>query len=220
MIVIGKKTKQKTHLIKKRIQQKWIIILIFFLSGTLVNGQNADISLLRDINHHRIEGSDPFFEGVTNSTSIVGFSIPTLITGYGLIKHDTITLDKGIEIGTALLVSGAVTLILKKLVNRPRPFTTYPDIEKLTSGGSGSFPSGHTSMAFATATSLSLVYPKWYVIAPSFLWASTVAYSRMDLGVHYPSDILGGVVVGTLSAYLSHKINLALTRRYVNKWYR
>ena len=79
---------------------------------------------------------------------------------------------------------------LKFAINRKRPFVTYPDIEKIASAGSKSFPSGHTSDAFATATSLSLAFPKWYVITPSFVWACAVGYSRMDLGVHYPSDVL------------------------------
>lgn len=81
--------------------------------------------------------------------------------------------------------------------NRKRPFVTYPDlITKKSEAGSPSFPSGHTSQAFATATSLSLAYPKWYVIAPSLLWAGAVGYSRMELGVHYPSDVLVGALIG------------------------
>jgi membrane-associated phospholipid phosphatase len=57
------------------------------------------------------------------------------------------------------------------------------------------------------ATSLSLQYPKWYVIAPAYLYAGTVAYSRMDLGVHYPSDVLSGAIIGSGSAYITYKIN-------------
>jgi membrane-associated phospholipid phosphatase len=52
--------------------------------------------------------------------------------------------------------------------------------------------------AFALATSLSLSYPKCYIIVPSFAWASSVGYSRMDLGVHYPSDVLAGAIVGAV----------------------
>ena len=70
-----------------------------------------------------------------------------------------------------------------------------------------SFPSGHTSFAFATATSLSIKYPRWYVIAPSYLWAGAVGYSRMNLGVHYPSDVLAGAMLGAGSAWLTCKVN-------------
>jgi undecaprenyl-diphosphatase len=77
-----------------------------------------------------------------------------------------------------------------------RPFESYSDIIKKLDGGGASFPSGRTSAAFATATYLSLEYLKLYVIVPSYSWASSVGYSRMYLGVHYPSDVLGGMIVG------------------------
>jgi undecaprenyl-diphosphatase len=70
-----------------------------------------------------------------------------------------------------------------------------------------SFPSGHTSSAFNTATFICLTYPKWYVIAPAALWATSVAYSRMYLGVHYPSDVLAGAVLGAGTAYLTYYLN-------------
>lgn len=102
---------------------------------------------------------------------------------------------------------------LKYSVNRERPFVTYPDIIKKTDTHSPSFPSGHTSNAFATATSLSLAYPKLYIIFPSFAYAGTVAYSRMHLGVHYPSDVAAGAVIGAGCAYLTHKVNKLLLEK-------
>ena len=86
-------------------------------------------------------------------------------------------------------------------------------LDQQAKAGSWSFPSGHTSSAFALATSLSIVYPKWYVIVPSYLWASSVGYSRMHLGVHYPSDVLAGALVGTGSAFLSHALNKCIHKK-------
>jgi undecaprenyl-diphosphatase len=57
------------------------------------------------------------------------------------------------------------------------------------------------------ATSLSLATKKWYVAVPAYLWASGVAYSRMYLGVHYPSDLLGGIVIGIGTSFLTWKID-------------
>lgn len=140
--------------------------------------------------------------------------------GVGLIMKDSALISNAVVIGASVISSTIITTIIKKGVNRPRPYITYPDIEKVTSAGSESFPSGHTSGAFSLATSLSLEYPKWYVIVPSYAWASAVAYSRMDLGVHYPSDILMGAVVGAGSAYLCHFLNKKLLKNNkVLHWY-
>ena len=82
---------------------------------------------------------------------------------------------------------------------------------------SSSMPSGHTSLAFATATTLTLSYPKWYVIAPSYFWACSVGYSRMNLGVHYPSDVAAGALLGAGSAYITHLVNGWLRQKTNNK---
>ena len=72
-----------------------------------------------------------------------------------------------------------------------------------------SFPSGHTAAAFSLATSLSITYPKWYVIAPSAVWACGVGLARINQGVHYPSDVLAGAAIGVGCGFLNI---------YVNKW--
>jgi membrane-associated phospholipid phosphatase len=58
-----------------------------------------------------------------------------------------------------------------------------------------------------------MAYPKWYVVVPSFVWASSVGYSRMHLGVHYPSDVLVGALVGSGSAVLMNKANEWLNKK-------
>ncbi|GAC1535551.1 MAG: hypothetical protein NVS3B15_16210 [Sediminibacterium sp.] len=63
------------------------------------------------------------------------------------------------------------------------------------------------SAAFATAASVSLQYKKWYVTVPMYAWGAGVAYSRMYLGQHYPSDVVVGAAVGIGSAYLADWIN-------------
>ena len=105
----------------------------------------------------------------------------------------------------------------KRIVKRTRPFEEYPFIEKRDVGGGYSFPSGHTSAAFTTATSISLYYPKWYVIVPAYLWAGRVGYARMYQGVHYPSDVLAGAFVGAASAWLSYKAQQWIEKKYKQK---
>jgi len=120
---------------------------------------------------------------------------------------------KAIYVGSSLLLSAAISGIIKKTVKEPRPFVTYPEIQKLTKAGSESFPSGHTTDAFSMATSLTIAYPKWYVAVPAYTYASAIGYSRMHLGVHYPGDVLAGAIIGSGTAFLTHKINYWLAQK-------
>ena len=183
----------------------FLFILLYFHAPSF--GQNADINLLRELNINRPQSLDGTFQVITHSITPVSVGIPTTMVIAGLIKKDSSLIHSGLYIGGSILASSIITVGLKYGIDRDRPFVTYPEIEKLTHAGSPSFPSGHTSMAFSTATSLSITYPRWYVIAPSFLWASGVGYSRMHLGVHYPSDIFVGALIGSGSAWLCHILN-------------
>ena len=192
-----------------------LIVLLFCM--TFVNAQNIDINILRDINIDRNKNLDPTFKFVTNTAVPISISTPIIIYSVGLIKKDSSINKQAVFLGETFLVNAFVTIALKHTIKRNRPFETYADIDQAASSLGRSFPSGHTSLAFATATSLSLAYPKWYVIAPSFVWASTVGYSRMHLGVHYPSDVLAGAIIGSGSAYLSYKVNKWINKKTYKK---
>lgn len=192
-----------------------LIVLLFCM--TFVNAQNIDINILRDINVDRNKNLDPTFKLVTNSAVPISVATPIIIYSVALIKKDSTIKKQAIFIGETFLVNAFITTALKHTIKRSRPFETYPDIDQAASSLGKSFPSGHTSLAFATATSLSLAYPKWYVIAPSFAWAATVGYSRMHLGVHYPSDVFAGAIIGSGSAYLSYKVNKWMNKKSSKK---
>jgi membrane-associated phospholipid phosphatase len=191
---------------------KTVTVVMFLIGGNL-SAQNADIRLLRDINLNRNTHLDKGFELLSTSIYPVSAILPTSAIIIGYVKKDSAYLNKGIYIGASILSNFAITYALKYSINRERPYKTYPFIDNAVSEKSPSFPSGHSSDAFATATAFSLAFPKWYVIAPSFLWASGVAYSRMHLGVHYPSDIIVGCIVGSGTAYACHKLNMWLHRK-------
>ncbi len=192
--------------------RKIVFFIMLLVTITNVKAQNFDINVLRDINLHRDKSLDSGFKLLSNSDAAICIATPIAIYSIGLIKKEQNIKEKGIFIGETFLVSTFITTAMKYSFKRARPFTTYPDIDKQSDGGSYSFPSGHTSSAFATATSLSMAFPKWYVIVPSFVWASAVGYSRMDLGVHYPTDVLAGAIVGSGSAYLTYKLNKWLNK--------
>ena len=183
--------------------------LLLFISINSFS-QNLDIRILRSFNSAESLPSDRFFRFISNSNAYLVAGVPIAIGSIGLAKHDDQMFRNACVTLTAVALNSCVTLALKYSVNRDRPFKTYPDITKKSAAGSPSFPSGHTSSAFALATSLSLSYPKWYIIAPSCLWAGTVGFSRMDLGVHYPSDVLAGALIGSGCAWLTHYVNKKL----------
>ncbi|WP_218919337.1 phosphatase PAP2 family protein [Longibacter salinarum] len=108
---------------------------------------------------------------------------------------------------------------LKRLFGRPRPFMTVAGVRSrsasygrsIDDGQFASLPSGHASLSVALATSWSLSHPYWYVIAPAAVWAGGVSLSRPYLGVHYPSDILFGAVLGAGIAVAVHLLRGSIT---------
>lgn len=179
--------------------------------------QNTDIRILRSLNSPEDLPSDKVFRFISNSDAWIIVGIPAAMGTAGLISHDKALFRNAEVTAAASIVNLAFTSALKYSINRTRPFVTYPDITKKSGAASPSFPSGHTSGAFATATSVSLAYPKWYVIVPMFGWAGAVGYSRMDLGVHYPSDVLAGAAIGAGSAWLTHYVNKKLILKSARK---
>ncbi|MEZ4906283.1 MAG: phosphatase PAP2 family protein [Saprospiraceae bacterium] len=165
-----------------------------------------DIDILREINLNRNTKFDRTFQFLSNSTKPIVIITPIALYSSGYLMKNEKLKRKSIFVATSIAIDAIFTTAVKYNINRTRPFITYPDLDKKSDGGSPSFPSGHTSNSFALATSLSIAFPKWYVIAPSFVWAGLVAYSRMDLGVHYPSDVLAGMIIGIGVTYLNYKI--------------
>ena len=158
-----------------------------------------------------------FSRVVSKGDEFLCLAIPAGLIGYGLIVSDNNTLYKGISTGLAIGTSAAIVYGGKNIIKRQRPFVSYPDNIFNHAGkktGGYSFPSGHTSTAFALATALTLSYPKWYVVAPSYLLATSVTYSRINLGVHYLSDVFAGAALGAGFAYLAHISANYLQKRY------
>lgn len=132
----------------------------------------------------------------------------------GAINKDKALIRSGIKTCIAFGVNVVVTTGLKYAVSRERPYNAHPnDIIKRTSTGPYSFPSGHTSIAFSMATSMTLTTKKWYVAVPCYAYAGAVGYSRMRLGVHYPSDVLAGALIGAGSSWLVWKVDKWINKR-------
>jgi membrane-associated phospholipid phosphatase len=196
---------------------KGFILFLLICSPFVSFAQNPDISVLKSINKGRNEKFDGTFKVITASVTPASIAMPVTILAVGFIEQDGDLKRKGAYVSASLLLAAGISTGIKYTTDRTRPYTTYSYIDKATSGGSPSFPSGHTSDAFATATSLSLAFPKWYVAVPSYLWACSVGYSRMHLGVHYPSDVLAGAIVGAGTSFLCYKANKWLLKKKADK---
>lgn len=190
------------------------LLVIFFLLAGSIGAQNIDFRLLKNVNETEHPKWDKGMKLVSNS---VFYMSPLSVTGIfvnGAVKEDEEMIRNGYKSAISIGVSAILTSGLKYLVNRPRPFVTYPsDIIQRTRVGPFSFPSGHTSLAFATATAITLSSRNVYLAIPSYVYAAFVAYSRMRLGVHFPSDILGGMVIGIGSGILTWQLDRMINGR-------
>ncbi len=193
-----------------------ITATLFLVIPSNLYSQNIDITLLKYINLNRNKALDELFKAFSNYTAIIAYGLPLILLGYSFFKKNTKTRKKAYYIGISVIISGIISTIIKHSINRPRPFITYTFIEKVSSGGSPSFPSGHTTDAFAFATAVSIAYPKWYVIISSYTWAGIIGYSRMNLGVHYPSDVLAGIFLGSSTAFILYKFQKWINKKQLN----
>lgn len=113
----------------------------------------------------------------------------------------------GILMAVALIINALlVNVCIKNVVARVRPYDQFSDLTRLIVAQKDySFPSGHTSASFACAIGMLIGLDKGnkkYAIAAIVL-ACMVGFSRLYIGVHFPSDVLGGAIIGTLSAFLA-----------------
>ena len=120
------------------------------------------------------------------------------------------TRKAGIMSAAALLGSLIINNnIVKNIVQRPRPFVTFTDLQIIIPTPSEfSFPSGHTSSSFAAAAVFYRHLPK-KIGLPSVILAGLIGFSRLYVGVHYPTDVIAGVLMGILLSYLAeYLVNL------------
>ena len=119
----------------------------------------------------------------------------------------------GLAMGLALIFCLTIgNLTLKPLIARPRPYSYVPELILLVAPlADFSFPSGHTFASFASATALYLYHKKLGMAA--YVLAAVIAFTRLYLYVHFPSDVLAGMILGVLSGYIAYRlINLVSAR--------
>jgi membrane-associated phospholipid phosphatase len=189
-----------------------IVFAIQFISRK-AQAQGLDVRILEAINPRY--PTSTYWKYTSASAYVFSGVATTLPLVYGVASGDKQVQYESYQVLIAMGLDLAVMETLKVSVNRERPGDRYPDLIFPSSPTHGqSFPSGHTSIAFNTAAELTIQYKRWYVAVPAYLWAGSVGYSRLYLGKHYPSDVLGGAATGIGSAYLSTWLNHKLFKTY------
>lgn len=120
----------------------------------------------------------------------------------------------GIEVFISLAISSIIVQVLKRLFSRNRP---YWIIENLNTYGIDlrdySFPSGHTTASFCIAM---IIFLNYINIGIGFLiLAFLIAISRIYLAVHYPTDVLAGIIIGTITSLIVHYKIIYVIFRYI-----
>jgi undecaprenyl-diphosphatase len=144
---------------------------------------------------HRIGALNDFFVGLGTVNKlgllwIVAAIVIGLRRGSGIAG----TLVLAVAVAVAAFAADSASFGVKDLFQRARPFEAHPQIHPLYAVHSSSFPAGHAATAFAGAAVLAYVVPR---LAPLlFLIAALIGFSRVYVGVHYPTDVLGGAAIG------------------------
>lgn len=180
-----------------------LAVYLVFLPAVLISQEspNIDVRLFREINNRQTEDFG-VLEFVDQTSIPLFVSLPAGLLLWGVLGDNRPVLDTGVLTLSAQVLTFGVTSAVKAVVDRPRPFEVLREVKvrRFSSISGSSFPSGHASHAFAIATMLAH-RAKPFVYIPALVWAGCVSYARIYVGVHYPSDVLGGMVTGVVLSF-------------------
>jgi membrane-associated phospholipid phosphatase len=182
------------------------MVLVFGSVGLTVGAVPFDQSVRDQSFKWQSSRASDFFSAMNNGGEIVyaGAFAGGLYAG-GLFAGVPELRRTGRLLLEAYLVSGVTATLIKFTAGRARPYTNlgYGDLKWFqTNDDFLSFPSGHTTVAFATATVLGGVIDRWWAYVPLYSAACLVGTTRIYKDMHWLSDVVLGASVGTLSGLL------------------
>ncbi|SFH08957.1 phosphatase PAP2 family protein [Pontibacter chinhatensis] len=180
------------------------LLLYLFVSTITDTFQAMDLATLEALNSSRITDLDILLLALTMSAYGLGAVVPVALYLLGHVRKSAALRLKAFQYLLAMCLMVGVIGALKYTVNRTRPFVGHNSIERIAEASSPSFPSGHTAFAFTAAVALALMFRNAPLRVTVLAWAVLVAYSRLALGVHYPSDVLASILIGTTAAIVAH----------------
>lgn len=178
----------------------FLLILTTTLFETFAN---LDLATLQLLNGSRATDLDFVLLTLTVTAYGLGAMVPLCLYLAGHFRKIASLKLKAYQYVFAMGLNILFIGLLKYTVDRPRPYVTHDTIEQIAEASSPSFPSGHTAYAFTSAVVLVLMFRNPTLRGLILTWALLVAYSRLALGVHYPSDVLGSMLLGSTAAFLS-----------------
>ena len=137
------------------------------------------------------------FRKLGDAGQVAGPVIGTAFLLQGIAFENPRSKETGILTYESFIVAGIFEGALKFVVGRKRPSTTTEPFKFSPLSGNASFPSGHTTEAFAGATVFAEQYPHWYVAVPAYAAASAVGLSRLRANQHWLSDVVAGAFLGS-----------------------
>ena len=151
----------------------------------------------------RAAGLTPIMQGVSLT---VNLGLVWIILSVGLACFKKTRMIGFIMLSSLAFGLCVNNIAVKNIVARARPYDTYSDLFPLiTKPKDTSFASGHTTASFAAAGVLARFLNR-SLAAAAIAYAVLVAFSRMYLGVHYPSDVIAGCIIGTVGSVVVYKL--------------
>ncbi|NUP48398.1 MAG: phosphatase PAP2 family protein [Catenulispora sp.] len=154
--------------------------------------------------NHTLDGISGFFSTLADTPSAIALSAVAFVA----VRALTHRWSEALFIAAALLTEVTVFLLTTVVIERPRPAVPHLDPH---APPTSSFPSGHTAAAVALYVAVALVlhrhdapWPVWLLLAVP----CAVGFSRLYRGMHHPSDVAAGALLGVLSLLLAHRVVL------------